>query len=218
MQPKAAIAASLLVIGVTSLAALLNRLRSGLIDFRIGLVFGAAGMLGAYVGGRFAAFVPDAILLAGFGVMMFAAALAMLRGRSLMASEPRPSVARRYPTYVLHGLVVGVMTGLIGAGGGFLIVPALVLLGGMPMKRAVATSLLVIAMKSFAGFWGYAGHTTIAWSIVVPVMVVAALGSLAGSMLAKQAPQEVLRRGFAWLVMLTAAFVVAYQLPSVASL
>ena len=132
--------------------------RAGRVRWRTGLLFGAAGMAGAYGGGRLAAFVPPAVLLAGFAVMMLATATAMLRGRHDGPGRQRRElpVAR----VLLDGVVVGLVTGLVGAGGGFLVVPALALLGGLPMPVAVGTSLVVIAMKSFAGLAGYLSTVT----------------------------------------------------------
>ncbi len=215
LEPKTAIAASLLVIAVTSGAALVPYLKSGLVCWRTGTVFGAAGMVGAYAGGRLARFVPDSVLLGAFAIMMLVTALAMLRGKRLEQSEYAPPRGlARVSRILAHGLGVGAVTGMIGAGGGFMIVPALVLLGGMPMRRAVATSLLVIAMKSAAGFAGYLGHASVPWQVVLPITAVAAFSSMFGATLVKKVPQEMLRRGFAWLVVLVASFVVVRSLPA----
>jgi len=215
LEPKTAIAASLLVIAVTSAAALATHLRAGLVCWRTGTLFGGAGMIGAYAGGRLASFVPDGVLLGAFALMMLVTAVAMLRGKPPNRGEyVAPQGAARLSRIMAHGLGVGAVTGMIGAGGGFLIVPVLVLLGGMPMRRAVATSLLVIAMKSSAGFAGYLGHVSVPWAVVLPITGVAAVSSMLGAMFAKKVPQELLRRGFAWLVLLVAAFVVARALPA----
>lgn len=215
LEVKPAIATSLLVVAVTSSAALVGHARRGLVDYRTGFVFGGAGMAGAFAGGRLAALVPSTVLLLGFAAMMLATAVAMLRGRA----EPEPAsgsvgssglpVAR----VIWHGSIVGVLTGLVGAGGGFLIVPALVLLGGMPMRSAVATSLLVIALKSFAGFAGHVGHVAIDWRLAALVTSSAVTGSVAGSLLSSRLPQTALRRVFAWFVIAMAVFVVGEQLP-----
>ena len=126
--------------------------RAGNVELRTGLVFGAAGMCGAYLGGRAAAFVDGALLLLLFASMMTLTALAMWRG----TARHRGVAAHRSPARLLaQGLAVGLFTGLIGAGGGFLIVPALALWAGLPMPTAVGTSLLVIVMNSAAGFAGY---------------------------------------------------------------
>ena len=150
LEPKEAIATSLLVVGITSLAGLVSHARAGNVAWRTGVIFGLAGMAGAYAGGFVAKWIPANVLLVLFALMMVATAIAMFRGRKAPADgEKRTFAAWKI---VLDGLVVGLVTGLVGAGGGFLVVPALALLGGLPMPVAVGTSLLVIAMKSFAGF------------------------------------------------------------------
>jgi uncharacterized membrane protein YedE/YeeE len=179
-------------------------------------LFGGAGMAGAFAGGQLAAFVPSTVLLLGFAAMMLATAVAMLRGHA--DAEPAAGLAKppaRLPVarVLWHGSIVGVLTGLVGAGGGFLIVPALVLLGGMPMRTAVATSLLVIALKSFAGFAGHVGHVTIDWHLAGLVTSAAVVGSVAGSLLSTRLAQDALRRAFAWFVMAMAVFVIVQQLP-----
>lgn len=213
VEAKPAIATSLLVVAVTSLAALLQHARSGLVDFRIGVLFGGAGMVGAFAGGRVASFVPDTVLLVVFALLMLATAIAMLRGPSAAVVSADAGARAPLGRILAHGLVVGAVTGLVGAGGGFLIVPALVLLGGMPMQRAVATSLLIIAMKSFAGFAGYLGHVSIDWTLAALVGGAAVAGSFVGSRAAALIAQRTLRTLFAWFVMVMALFVVARELP-----
>ncbi len=215
LETRPAIATSLVVVGVTSLAALAQRARSGLVDYRTGAVFGAAGMAGAYAGGRVASFVPEWMLLVGFAGMMLATAIAMLRRRDDACDDDAAATgARALPLgrTVAHGVGVGAVTGLVGAGGGFLTVPALALLGGMSMRRAVATSLLVISMKSFAGLAGYLGHVAIDWQLAGLVGVAAIGGSFVGSALAKKVPQRALRQAFGWFVVAMAVFMVGEQL------
>ncbi|HEV8550777.1 MAG TPA: sulfite exporter TauE/SafE family protein, partial [Polyangiaceae bacterium] len=212
---KAAIASSLLIVGITSAVGLVTLARRGLVDVRTGLEFGFAAMLGAYASGRLAHFIPDAVLLTAFGVMMLVTAVAMLRG-SLARGKRDSTGGASLAAILLRGLGVGAIAGLMGAGGGFLIVPALVLLGGMPMRKAVATSLLVISLQSFAGFAGHAGHAAIPWHLVVPVIVLSAAGSLVGGALVGKIRPEALRRGFAWLVLAVAVLVIGHQMTSVA--
>jgi uncharacterized membrane protein YfcA len=210
VETKPAIATSLVVVGVTSLAAVVQHARAGNVEWKTGLVFGAAGMAGAYLGGYAAAWVPEAVLLGLFGLMMLATAFAMFRGRK----EVGPQAAHaHHPLWkiVAEGIVVGVVTGLVGAGGGFLVVPALALLGGLPMKKAVGTSLLVIAMKSFAGYAGHAAHVEIDLQLAAIVSGAAVVGSFLGSGLANVVPPDLLRRGFAGFVLAMAVFVLAQQ-------
>jgi hypothetical protein len=113
---------------------------------------------------------------------------------------------------------VGAVTGLVGAGGGFLVVPALVLLGRLPMPTAIGTSLLVISLKSFAGLTGYLGHTVIDWTLALGISGFAVLGSLAGTWLASRSSPQILRRSFGWFVVAMAFFILARELPPLAGL
>jgi uncharacterized membrane protein YfcA len=214
LEAKEAIATSLLVVGVTSLAALVPHARAGRVRWRTGAIFGAAAMAGAYAGGRVAEFVSGAVLLVAFALMMVATAVAMIRGRSRPdAGGPGESSTdggiRDLPVrlVLLEGVVVGLVTGLVGAGGGFLVVPALVLLGGLPMPVAVGTSLLVIAMKSFAGLAGYLSSVSIDWGLAVAVTAMAVVGSVVGALLAGRVPQDHLRQAFGWFVLVMGVLV-----------
>jgi uncharacterized membrane protein YfcA len=210
METKAAIAASLFVVAVTSSAAVIGHARAGRVQWRTGLVFGAAGMAGAFAGGRLAEYVPGAVLMIAFAVMMVATAVAMLRGRrTTAAASPREMPVGRV---IIDGIVVGIVTGLVGAGGGFLVVPALVLLGGLSMERAVGTSLVVIAMKSFAGFAGHLGHVDLDWGVTLIVTAAAVAGSFVGGSLAGRIPPATLRKGFGVFVLVMAAVVLVKEL------
>jgi uncharacterized protein len=219
VEAKEAIATSLLVVGITSIAAVIPHARAGAVRWRTGLVFGVAGMIGAYGAGRIAHFIPATILLLGFAVMMLVTAVAMLRGRRGARSVEPDAIAAPEELPILkvlgEGLVVGAVTGLVGAGGGFLVVPALVLLGGLPMRAAIGTSLVVIALKSFAGFGGYLGHVQIDWSLAAIVSASAVVGSVIGGRLAGRVAQDTLRRGFAWFVIVMGVFMLVQQAPEV---
>ncbi|MET8507752.1 sulfite exporter TauE/SafE family protein [Streptomyces sp. NPDC004787] len=209
---KEAIATSLFVVGVTSLAALIPHARAHRVRWRTGLLFGAFSMAGAYAGGRLAEYIPGTVLLTAFALMMLATAYAMLRKPRKGAKKTRPA-HRDLPLMHIaaEGLVVGAVTGLVGSGGGFLVVPALAILGGLPMGIAVGTSLLVIAMKSFAGLAGHLSGVTIDWGVAVTVTVAAVAGSLIGARLAGRIPQDALRKAFGWFVVVMGVFVLAQQ-------
>ena len=212
LPAKEAIATSLLVVAVTSAVAVLPHARAGRVRWRTGLIFGLAGMAGAYAGGRLAAYVPAGVLLTAFALMMLATAAAMIRGRRTTNLKPEPGelpVVR----VLAEGVAVGLVTGLVGAGGGFLVVPALALLGGLPMPVAVGTSLVVIAMKSFAGFAGYLSIVDIHWGLAGAVTAAAAVASVAGSRLAGRIREDVLRTSFGWFVVAMGLFVLAQQIP-----
>ncbi|MDQ3038017.1 MAG: sulfite exporter TauE/SafE family protein [Myxococcota bacterium] len=214
-----AIATSLLVVGVTSVAALVPHARGGRVRWRTGLLFGATSMLGAYGAGRVAHLVPGIVLLLAFGAMMLVTAVAMMRRKRepAPATSPRQAADRLWLlAIVLEGLAVGAVTGLVGAGGGFLVVPALVLLGGLSMRDAVGTSLLVIAMKSSAALAGYLGSTTIDLGLAAMVTAAAVVGSFGGAALAARVRQDLLRRGFAWFVVVMAVFLLSQEIPRAA--
>lgn len=210
MEAKQAIATSLLVVGTTSAVAAVSHARAGRVQWRTGLVFGVAGMAGAYAGGVLARFIPGSVLLIGFAVMMIATAIAMLRGRKDVGPvEPGHRIP--VPKVIIEGLVVGLVTGLVGAGGGFLVVPALALLGGLPMPIAVGTSLVVIAMKSFAGFAGYLSSVSIDWKVAGMVTAAAVVGALIGARLTALVNPDSLRKAFGWFVLLMSSVILAEE-------
>lgn len=208
MEPKSAIATALLVVCVTSVAGLVQHARAGNVHWRTGLFFGAAGMAGAYLGGRAAGWIPANILMGLFTVLMVVTSIAMLRGRP----EVAPRAGEAAWKIVVNGAAVGAVTGLVGAGGGFVVVPALVLLGGLPMQTAIGTSLLVIAMNTLAGFAGHFGHVHVDYGIAMMVSAAAVVGSLLGSRLGTRIRPDTLRRGFGVFVLLMASFVLYQQL------
>lgn len=210
VEAKEAIAMSLVVVGTTSLFALISHARAGNVAWRTGALFGAAGMAGAYLGGLGAGYLSGHVLLILFSLMTVATAVAMFRGSSkpeqdfdLLEGEEEKPPQHEHPLWriLVDGLVVGIVTGLVGAGGGFLVVPALVLLGGLDMKTGVGTSLIVIAMKSLAGYLGHAAHVHIDVTLTALVTASAVLGSLVGGLFAERIPQQALRKGFAAFVL-----------------
>jgi uncharacterized protein len=215
LDAKEAIATSLLVVGVTSLAAVVGHARAGRVRWRTGVVFGLAAMAGAYLGGRLGEYVPGTWLLVGFAVMMLATAGAMIRGRRPGATRSHGDGHLPVGTVLLEGVVVGLVTGLVGAGGGFLVVPALVLLGGLEMPAAVGTSLLVIGMKSFAGLAGYLSVVRLDWGLAAAVTAAAVVGSVVGARLVRHVDPERLRQGFGWFVLVMGGVVLAQELPAV---
>ena len=209
MEPRQAVAASLFVVAVTSATGAIAHARAGRVEWRIGALFGLAGMAGAFAGGRAAILVPAPVLMVAFAVMMIGTSIAMLREHRVPRA-PRPGMP--VGRILLDGAAVGLVTGMVGAGGGFLVVPALVLLGGLPMDLAVGTSLIVIAMKSFAGLAGHLGHVELDWSTTIAVTAAAVVGSIAGGRLAGTIAPARLRRAFGLFVLVMAAIILADQL------
>lgn len=215
MDPREAIAASLFIVGTTSTVSAITHARAGRVRWKTGVLFGVAGMVGAFGGGVIGGFVPGVVLMILFALMMIVTAIAMIRGRKNRdGGSSAPSGDLPVARILLDGLLVGVATGLVGAGGGFLVVPALNLLGGLPMAIAVGTSLLVIALKSFAGLGGYLLSVRLDWPIVLAFTTTAVAGSFIGVALAGRIPERALRRGFGIFVLVMGAFVLVQEIPT----
>lgn len=209
---KEAIATSLFVVSAASLTGVIPFARRGQVEGRLGAIFGAASMVGSYAGGRLAGLLSEDVLILGFAAVMFVTAIAMMRRR---ASDSEPGVAEPAPAppkdrgriaarLAAIGLAVGVLSGLVGAGGGFVIVPALVLAAGLPMKKAIGTSLMIIGLTSAAGLAGHLAHTELDLGFAAMVAGAAVLGTLAGGQLSDQLPARSLRLTFSWMVLLMA--------------
>ncbi|OJT21329.1 hypothetical protein BO221_26250 [Archangium sp. Cb G35] len=215
VEPKTAIAMSLLVVGLTSASAVVVHARAGRVHWRTALIFGAGGMSGAFLGGRLAQWAPPGRLMLLFSAIMVAAAVAMLR-RKEAPNEPGDSeqapVLLPVPRVLAQGAAVGLLSGLVGAGGGFLIVPALVLVG-LPTQAAVGTSLAVISLQCFAGLLGHLGHVQLPWGLTAAVVGTAVGGSFLGGRLADHVSPRALRKGFAVFVLGIACVMLAGQIP-----
>ena len=204
IESKRAIAMSLPVVGLIALVGVARHARLGNVDLGMALPFGLAAMTGAYAGARLAQYLLGPVQLALFALVMLAASISMLRDAKL----PEASSAARtrsWGTLLPIGAGVGLITGLVGAGGGFLIVPALVLLARMPMRQAIGTSLLVIAMNTAAGFAGYRSAVDVDWPLVLSFAAVAGVGILAGSALVRRVPTQQMKRAFALLLLVVGA-------------
>lgn len=214
LEAKVAIATSLLVVAVTSGVGSVQHFRAGTLEIRLGLVFAAFAMAGAYVGGRLAVFVPELVLITAFIAMMLVTAVFMLRSRRATPTRTSASGGFSLPLVALEGLAVGAFTGMVGAGGGFLVVPALVVLGGLSMKRAVGTSLMVISLKSFAGLAGYLEHVQLDLGVALPVTALAVLGALLGHRWSQRLSPQKLKRGFGGFLVLMAVYMGFRELQS----
>ena len=201
--PKESIAMSLAVVGLTSLAGAAGHWRQGHVKIRVALIFGLVAMAGSYLGTRLARFLTGAEQLTIFGTVMLVAAAFMFRGRSDEAPRRSP-----LPVAVTaaEGFVVGILTGLVGVGGGFVIVPSLVW-AGLQMVDAIGTSLLVIAMNSAVGFYGYLGQVQIAWMPMALVMAGTLPGIATGAYATRFVPPRILRRIFAVLILCVAIYI-----------
>jgi uncharacterized membrane protein YfcA len=211
LSTKSAIITSLVVVCITSSIAAINHARAGRVCWKTGLIFGVAGMGGAFVGGRIAAFIPDPILLVLFACVMLAASFAMLRNRK--KQEPTRQVGDKLcpenlpvAAILFDGLLVGLITGLVGVGGGFLLVPALNYLAGLPMHAAIGTSLFIIAIQAVAALAGHASHFEINLPLTALVTSCAIVGSFIGAQFSGKISTRNLKRGFGIFVFLLGCF------------
>jgi len=214
---KVAIAGSLAIVGGIALAGALRYWRRGLIHWRSVLFFGVPGMAGAYLGAHLSRYVSASFQMGVFALVMLAAAGFMLRTKS--GVEPAEQSHHASWKILLEGLAVGVVTGFVGVGGGFLIVPALVLLGGLRPHLAIGTSLMIIALKSGAGLAKYLGvlaeqGLSIDWKVIGIFVAAGTVGSFAGGRLAVRLNQDQLRRAFGWFVIAMGLVILAKTLPS----
>jgi uncharacterized protein len=228
---KEAIAMSLAVVGAVSLFGAAGHWRAGNVNIRVALVFGLVAMVGTYGGARLAVFFSGAAQLALFAGVMLVAAFFMFRDQKPIVADPPlldeaadtdamldaavmpggvPVARMPIGLIIVEGLAVGALTGLVGVGGGFLIVPALVLLAKIPMKQAVGTSLLVIAMKSATGFLGYLGQVEVPWGFMTVFTGVAIIGIFGGTYLVQFVSQAALKRAFAVFLLVMGSFIL-YQ-------
>ena len=214
LEPKAAIASSLLVVGLTCLAGVVHHAWQGNVRWRPGFTFGAFSMVGAFTAGSVARFVPGEVLLLVFAAVMAASSIGLMRHRPLpgLSGTSPPHTAVAPSKLAALGLAVGAITGLVGAGGGFLIVPVLVMLGRLDMRSAVGTSLLVIVLNAFAAFAGYLFHVEVEWVLALSISAAAVAGALGGAALSGLVSQTGLRHAFAWLVLLMAVFIASHEL------
>jgi len=211
-----AVATSLLVVGITAVVAVLPRLRERQISWRIGLLFGVAGAATAFAGAAVNRVLPDELTLALFAVLMVGAGVRMLQEKpatgTACAVDGGPVNLRRcLPRTLAGGLVVGFLTGLLGVGGGFLIIPVLVLALGLPISAAIGTSLVIVAINSAAGFAAHAGEATLDVPVTLAFTGAAIAAALVAGQLAAHTDTDRLRRWFAWLA-LGVAGLIATQL------
>lgn len=203
---KPAIATSLFVVGLVAFIGFLTHFRQRTVATKVALIFGPAAVATAYLGARIAKHIPGKAQLVMFALFGLAGSVMMFRGAFKTPKVPEPAEhqfsgdTRTVILLALEGAGVGLLTGLIGIGGGFLIVPALVFVAKLPMRQAIGTSLLVIAMNAMSGFAGYAGIVPVDWQLIAWFTAVAAAGSIIGTLLSKRLPQRRLKEVFAVLL------------------
>jgi uncharacterized membrane protein YfcA len=211
LSTKSAIVTSLVVVCITSFIAVINHAKAGRVCWKTGVTFGLAGMGGAFLGGRISAYIPDPILLVLFASVMLAASLAMLsskKGQDSIVQIGGKLCPQHLPVAAIlfDGLLVGLITGLVGVGGGFLLVPALNYLAGLPMRAAIGTSLFIIVIQSLAALAGHANHFELNVPLTALVTSCAIVGSFVGSQFSGKISSFVLKRSFGIFVFFLGCF------------
>ncbi len=216
VDTKPAIAMSLAVVGMSAFIGFLTHWRQGTVRLRVAIPFGAFAMVSAFVTARLTHHVSAAVQLALFTAFAFTAAIFMfrdsLRDDSATGAPNDVEAIRFTPVLGVQALGVGTLTSLIGAGGGFVIVPALVLLAGVPVRPAVGSSLLIIAMNALSGLLGYIGQVPIDWPLVGSFTGLAAVGAVLGTRFNRLVPQRRIKQGFALLIVVLGSYLVARRL------
>lgn len=223
IDPVLATGYSLFVVGSSALVGSITFMRKQLVSYKTAVIFGIPAFIAVYLTRKFLIpAIPDMLFTVGnlpitkdiaimvfFAIIMLLAAWSMVRGRS--EPDVEAEIQYNYPLIILEGLVVGAVTGLVGAGGGFLIIPALVLLARLPMKLAVGTSLLIIAGKSLIGFLGDVGRG-IDWPFLLLFTGIAIAGIFLGSYLSNYIKGAHLKRGFGWFLVVMAIYIILKEL------
>ncbi len=226
INPVLSTAYSLFVVGTTSLAGSFNFMRKGLVNYKAALVFAIPSFVAVFLTRKyFVPMVPDSLFTVGgfevtkdvaimlfFALVMLAASYSMIKEDKSEPQEASSQPKFNYPLIGLEGGVVGMLTGVVGAGGGFLIIPALVLLAKLPMKMAVGTSLLVIAAKSLIGFAGDISNTTIDWTFLIEFTSLSILGIFLGSFLSRFISGEKLKKSFGWFVLVMGIYIISKEI------
>jgi uncharacterized protein len=225
LQPLLATSYSLFVVGSTSFVGAFNNLRKGMVNVKAALLFGASSIATVFLTRKFLvpAIPKDIFTIRGFtitesmltmvlfAILMLVASVSMIRNKKVVKHEEENKDHFRFGKLVTYGITIGLVTGLLGAGGGFLLIPALVLLLKLPMKKAIGTSLMIIALNSLVGFTGDLGHFSIDWFFLVKVTAIAIAGIFIGGALSKKIPGEKLKKGFGWFVLVMGIYIIVNE-------
>jgi uncharacterized protein len=226
INPVLATAYSLFIVGATSLVGAIPKYKKGLVNIKTALIFGTPAIAAVYATRKLIvpAIPEELFTLSGFtvtkpvlmmllfAVLMVVASYSMIKGKNEDDDENNGEQKFNYPLILIEGTVVGILTGLVGAGGGFLIIPALVLLSKLPMKEAVGTSLVIIAAKSLIGFLGDVGLQTTDWKLLITITVLAIAGIFIGNTLSKKISGNQLKKGFGWFVLVMGIYIIVKEL------
>lgn len=217
VAPKAAIATSLAIVGIVSVIGTIPHWRQGNVNFKTAIFFAPTAMIGAFLGARLAdlPLITETVQLTCFGLVMVIASILMIRKGGSASQNHKvdfpdklaPPASNYWWSIPVQALGIGILTGFVGVGGGFLIVPALVLFGAVPMKEAIGTSLLIIAFNSATGFLGYLSQVELDWNLIIAFIIAASLGTFTGAYLTRFIEAKNLQKGFGYFVLAIAVFV-----------
>lgn len=221
VNPVLATAYSLFIVGTSALVGATKNALKGMVDFRTGIVFAIPALIAVYLTRKFLIpAIPDVLFTIGsteitkdagimvfFAIVMVVAAYSMIKDRKETTNEAN-IIQYNYPLILIEGVLVGVVTGIVGAGGGFLIIPALVLLAKLPMKKAVATSLMIIAAKSLIGFIGDVQNLTIEWTFLFIFTTLSVIGIFIGIYINNFIDGKKLKKGFGWFVLAMGIYII----------
>lgn len=224
VNPITSTSYSLFVVGSTALVGTIRNAQKGMIEYKTAFVFAIPAFIAVFLSRKFIipsipnvlfnfndfVFTKDLAIMIFFAILMFFASISMIKGRKEV--KITKDIAFNYPLIIIEGFVVGILTGLVGAGGGFLIIPALVLFANIPMKRAVATSLLIIAVKSLIGFLGDLGNIDINWSFLLSFTSISVLGIILGIWLNNFIDSKKMKKLFGYFVLLMSIFIIIKEL------
>jgi uncharacterized membrane protein YfcA len=220
-----ATAYSLFIVGLTSAVGTVSYFKKGLVNIKTAIVFGIPSIIAVFLTRAYLVpAIPKQVFSIGdfvvtkgilmmlvFAVMMIAASYSMIKKDKQQANENNGEQKFNYLIILVEGTIVGILTGLVGAGGGFLIIPALVILSKLPMKEAIGTSLVIIAAKSLIGFFGEGSETVIDWSLLTKVSVFAIVGIIIGTMLSKKIDGAKLKPAFGWFVLVMGIYIIVKE-------
>ncbi|MFZ1790331.1 MAG: sulfite exporter TauE/SafE family protein [Saprospiraceae bacterium] len=226
IAPVLATAYSLFVVGATSAVGALQNSKKGLLEWKTGIVFAIPALISVYSTRKWIMpAIPDHIMTIGsfeisksiaimllFAIIMIIASITMIRSNCLNCDDEEAVITYNYPMILLEGTFVGLLTGLIGAGGGFLIIPALVVFAHLPMKKAIATSLLIIAIKSLIGFVGDIENLEMDWTFLMSFTFLSIIGIFAGMYLSKYVKGTVLKKAFGWFVLIMGILIIIMEM------
>lgn len=226
IAPLMATSYSLFIVGSTSLVGAYQNYRNGQVQVRTALLFGLSSVSTVWLSRKFlipaipphiASFkhfelTENMLMMSLFAILMLIAAIAMIRSGKDKTAESASAKNLNLPKLMLFGVGIGLTTGLLGAGGGFLLIPTLVVLLGLPMKEAIGTSLFIIALNSLIGFSGDLGHFNIDWIFLLKITLIAILGIFIGGNLSKRVDSKKLKIGFGWFVLVMGIYILTKEL------